>query len=147
MIRLVSTSLETASKAGGPDGISAKIIREFAYEISKPLTLIFNTSFNEGIVPSHWKQAIVVPIPKTSPATWNQLRPVSLTDHFAKIAESFIIEWLMNDIEDQIDPDQFGNRAGHSTSHYLVKLFDNIVGHADKPKSLSRIVITDFSKA
>ena len=134
-------------KAGGPDGISAKLIREFAYEISIPLTDILNSSFSEGVVPTQWKRAVVVPIPKSSPPTWNQLRPVSLTDHFAKVAEAFLIGWLMDDIEDEIDVNQFGNRKGHSTSHYLVKLLNNIFMHAEKPSSISRIVITDFSKA
>ena len=134
-------------KAGGPDGISAKLIREFAYEISIPLTNILNSSFTEGVVPQQWKRAIVVPIPKSNPPTWNQLRPISLTDHFAKVAESFLIGWLMDDIEGQIDVNQFGNRKGHSTSHYLVKLLNNIFMHAEKPSSISRIVITDFSKA
>ena len=35
---------------------------------------------------------------------------MSLTDHFAKVAESFITDWLMEDIEMQIDDGQFGNR-------------------------------------
>ena len=77
---------------------------------------------------------------------WNQLRPVSLTDHFAKVAESFIIDWLKEDIEMQIDDGQFGNRKGRSTTHYLVKLVDEILKHTDQAKSLSRIIITDFSK-
>lgn len=89
----------------------------------------------------------MVPIPKSNPPTWNQLRPISLTDHFAKVAESFLIGWLTDDIEGQIDVNQFGNRKGHSTSHYLVKLLNNIFMHAEKPSSISRIVITDFSKA
>jgi hypothetical protein len=84
---------------------------------------------------------------KLTPPTWNQLRPVSLTDHFAKVAETFITDWLMDDIEQQIDDGQFGNRKGRSTTHYLVKLLNNIHEHAEKSKSLSRVIITDFSKA
>ncbi len=42
---------------------------------------------------------------------------------------------------------EFGNRSDHFTSHYLVKVIDNIVEHAGKSKRLSRIVITDFPKA
>lgn len=72
---------------------------------------------------------------------------MSLTDHFAKVAESFITEWLADDIESKIDNGQFGNRKGRSTTHYLVKLVDAIWKHTDLPKSLSRIIITDFSKA
>ncbi|XP_072021915.1 uncharacterized protein [Amphiura filiformis] len=76
-------------KAGGPDGISARLIREFSYELSKPLAEILNQSYFEGSVPPQWKRAVVVPIPKSKPATWDKLRPVSLTDHFAKVAEGF----------------------------------------------------------
>ena len=54
---------------------------------------------------------------------------------------------IMDDIELQIDVGQFGNRKGRSTTHYLVKLVDELLKHTDLPKTLSRIVITDFSKA
>jgi hypothetical protein len=134
-------------KAGGPDGIPAAIIREFAYELSKPLTNLLNSSYQQGVVPSQWKKAVVIPLPKSSPPSWDQLRPVSLTDHFAKLAETFVTEWILTDIEDKLDHNQFGNRKGVSTCHYLVKLINNLCSHADTPKSQSSIVITDFSKA
>ena len=53
-------------KAGGPDGIPAKLIREFAYELSYPLTDILNSSYQHGIVPLQWKKATVIPLPKSS---------------------------------------------------------------------------------
>ena len=61
-------------KAGGPDGISARFIKEFSYELSKPLTDILNQSYREGTVPCQWKKAVVVPIPNTKPANWEKLR-------------------------------------------------------------------------
>ena len=134
-----------AGKAGGPDGISSRIIREFAYELSKPLADILNKSY-KGVCPSQRKKA-VVPIPKTKPATWDKLRPVSLTDHFAKVAEGFMAKWLLEDMENLIDPNQYGNRKGVSTTHYLIKLIDTLHMNANKPGHLSTIVITDFSKA
>lgn len=136
-----------AGKAGGPDGISSRIIREFAYELSKPLADILNKSYEEGVCPPQWKKAVVVPIPKTKPATWDKLRPVSLTDHFAKVAEGFMAKWLLEDMESVIDPNQYGNRKGVSTTHYLIKLMDTLHMNANKPGHLSTIVITDFSKA
>ena len=134
-------------KAGGPDGISARLIREFSYELSKPLAEILNQSYLEGTVPPQWKRAVVVPIPKCKPATWDKLRPVSLTDHFAKVAEGFMAKWLLEDLERSIDPNQYGNRKGVSTTHYLVKLMDTLIMNSDKPGHLSSVVITDFSKA
>ncbi|XP_072051828.1 uncharacterized protein [Amphiura filiformis] len=78
------------SKAGGPDGFKPQLVREFAYELSIPLTDILNSSYKEGIVPTQWKKAIIVPVPKTSPPNVEKLRPVSLTSIFSKIAEGFI---------------------------------------------------------
>ena len=134
-------------KAGGPDGIPASILREFAYELSKPLAHILNSSYSEGIVPNEWKRAIVIPIPKSYPPTWNKLRPISLTDHFAKVAEHFVVQWIISDIQENLDPNQFGNRKGVSTTHYLVKLVNHLAAHADLPKSHSSLVVTDFTKA
>ncbi len=89
----------------------------------------------------------VIPLPKSSPLTWNKLRPISLTDHFAKLAEHFVVQWIISDIQDNLDPNQYGNRKGVSTSHYLVKLVDNLNAHAELTKSHSSLVVTDFTKA
>ena len=109
---MISFPRLVGEKQGAQNGIPTKLIREFPVELSIPLTHILNQSFEEGSVPPQWKRAIVVPIPKSNPPVWNQLRLVSLTDHFAKVAEFFITEWLMEDIEMQIDDGQFGNRKG-----------------------------------
>jgi hypothetical protein len=123
-----------SGKAGGPDGIPAKIIHEFSYELSFPLADILNQSYREGTVPPQWRKAVVVPIPKSKPATWDKLRPISLTDHFAKVAESFMNEWLMNDIESHIDSNQYGNRKKNSTTHYQIKLMDTEHKQTDKTR-------------
>ena len=105
----------------------------------------------EGAVPPQWKRAVVVPIPKEKPARWNKLRPVSLTDHFAKVAEGFRAKWLLKDIDSKhhgkIDPNRYGNRKEVSTTHYFLKLMDTLHMNAKKPGLLSNVVITDFSKA
>ena len=128
-----------AGKAGGPDGISSRIIREFAFELDH--------SYMESVVPPQWKRAVVVPIPKEKPARWDKLRPVSLTDHFAKVAEGFMAKWLLEDIDSKIDPNQYGNRKGVSTTHYLLKLMATLHMNAYKPGHLSNVVITNFSTA
>ena len=104
------------------------------------MTDLLNCSYQNGIVPVQWKKAVVIPLPKSSPPSWDKLRPVSLTDHFAKLAETFITEWILSDIECNLDPNQFGNRKGMST----VKLINNLCSHSEKPKSQSLIVITDW---
>lgn len=51
------------------------------------------------------------------------------------MAESFIAKWLLEDIYKYIDPHQYGNRPGLSTSHYLVRLLHNIFENCERPKS------------
>lgn len=68
------------SKATGPDGISARMLKETAATITYPLTLIFNLSLQQRCFPSSWKYAKVVPIPKdsASKSSPNNYRPISL---------------------------------------------------------------------
>ena len=135
------------SKAGITGDLPVRIIREFAYELSVPLTNILNASFQQSEVPCQWKQAEIVPIPKVHPATILDLRPIALTSYFAKLAESFIAKWLLEDITKHLDCNQFGNRRGLSTNHYLIGLIHQILENAERAKSASTILMTDFSKA
>ena len=50
------------NKSPGIDGITPKLLKEIAEEISVPLAIMFNLSLREGTVPHEWKHANVVPI-------------------------------------------------------------------------------------
>ena len=134
-------------KSAGPDGIPAKLVHLFAAELSTPLCDVLNTSFAEGTPPQQWKQAIVVPVPKDQPPRLERLRPIALTDHFAKIAEQFMSKWLLADIDHLLDKSQFGSRAGRSTGHYLTDLVNCLCQSAEKPRNTSTVIATDFSQA
>ena len=77
------------------------------------------------------------------------MRPVvSLTGHFSKVADNFVVKWLLSDIRDEIDYSEYGNRSGYSTCHDLIKLVNNnLYEHAHKPLSHSSVKVTEFSKA
>ncbi|XP_035697780.1 uncharacterized protein LOC118430854 [Branchiostoma floridae] len=64
------------SKSPGPDGVPSRILKEFACEISGPICDLMNASFREGVVPRQWKEAYVVPLPKSTPPDINELRPI-----------------------------------------------------------------------
>ena len=49
------------------------------------------------------KKAMVVRIPNTYPPKCDKLRPASTSDCFVKVAETFITDWILNDISDKID--------------------------------------------
>jgi len=42
------------SKSSGPDELHPKILKETATQLSVPLTIIFNKSLQEGVVPEDW---------------------------------------------------------------------------------------------
>ena len=72
------TSLD-ASKSSGPDGISAKMLKNTAVGIASSVSQLFNLSIKSGRVPSGWKLSSVVPIPKSTGAhSPDNYRPISL---------------------------------------------------------------------
>ena len=73
-----------------------------------------------------------------------KLRPVVLTDFFAKLLELFASKMITADISEDIDPQQLGNRTSLSISHCLLQLLDYLYTHADKPGSITTVVLTDF---
>jgi len=73
------------------------VLKEVAYEISLILTLIFQASLDQGMLPSIWKTAKVVPIfkkgNKSDPCSY---RPVSLTCICCKILEHIVYSSISN---------------------------------------------------
>jgi hypothetical protein len=135
------------TKAGGPDNVPPKVLKEFAYELSMRVTDIINASLKRGKVPTQWKEANVVPVPEQTPPSINKLRPISLTAGLAKVAESRVSKWIMNTIEPIIDKRQFGNQKGMSTTHCLIDIYHHIVSGVEKAGNISTLVLTDFTKA
>ncbi|BHF78109.1 hypothetical protein SprV_0602121900 [Sparganum proliferum] len=52
------------SKSPGPDEIPAKILKELADELAKPLSMLFHTSFETGYLPPDSKSAWITPLYK-----------------------------------------------------------------------------------
>ena len=67
----------------GPDSIPPRIIKEFAYELTEPVTKIFNTSLSTCEVPILWKCSNIIPIPKVKqPLCESDTRPISFNPYF-----------------------------------------------------------------
>ena len=79
-------------KASGPDGLSARVLKECSSEISLMLALIYNESLAQGTVPDDWRQTNVAPVFKKG-EKYNaaNYRPVSLTCICCKTLEHIIV--------------------------------------------------------
>ena len=67
-------------KAPGPDGLSARVLKECSSEIAPIFAFIYNKSLAHGTVPDDWRQANVGPVNKKGEKyDAAYYRPVSLT--------------------------------------------------------------------
>ena len=85
------------------------------------------------VYPHKWKFEWVTPVPKVKdPDQIKDLRKISCTSDYSKLFERFLKKWITNDIEDKLDPGQYGNQKGTGTEHLLVSLLDRILCHLDR---------------
>ena len=88
------------NKSPGIGGITPKVLKEIAEEISVPLAIMFNLSLREGTVPHEWKHANVVPIFKNgNRCKAENYRPVSLTSVVCKLLESLLRDHMVDFLE------------------------------------------------
>ena len=85
------------SSAPGPDKVYPRVLHTLKVEIALPLSIIFNKSLVEGVVPTDWKVANVTPIfkkgSKTDPGNY---RPVSLTSVVCRVMESLLRDSIVS---------------------------------------------------
>ena len=135
-------------KAPGPDGLPNWVLRDFSTPLSGPVCAIFNASIREGFVPTCWKEANVIPVPKIQPlkSIQSDLRPISLTPTLGKLMESFVGSWILGRIVDKLDDHQYGALKRRSTTHALVDMMHHWHSAVDAGQSV-RTVFIDFAKA
>ena len=110
-----------SNKSGGPDPIPGKVCKEFGFVLSPVITNIYNALMVQGYVPVFLKQSEVVPVPKCSPpkVVEQDLQPISLTPHIAKVMKGLTLDSLFKHVCDKRDTHQFA-LARKSTTHALV---------------------------
>ena len=57
------------TEASGPDGITARLWKDAAPVIAKPITYLVNLTISTGLIPYEWKDARVTPIFKSGAIT------------------------------------------------------------------------------
>ena len=85
-----------SNKAGGPDAIYGKILKNCAVSLAYPLSILFRISYNTGCIPREWKLANVVPVHKKgAKENVENFRPISLTCLVMKTFERIIKDSIL----------------------------------------------------
>ena len=93
-------SWSPSGKAGGRSGIRIELLKHCRESISQPLAIYFNKLINFGYIPSQWKKAMIIPIPKKPGSREiSDYRPISLTEVMRKLFERCILDELIDKIE------------------------------------------------
>ena len=137
------------SKSSGLEGISSFIIKEAFQILVREITFMMNLSVNTSIFPSAWKEALVIPIPKTGNLTQvKNYRPISLLPLPGKILEKLIHSQLSSHLEQfhLLSDSQHGFRKQHSTVHSIAQ-FTNYVSSKLDNGLPTLVTYIDFRKA
>ena len=87
-------------KATGPDGISARVLKEMHSSIAPILKVIFDCCLNTGVVTNDWKIANVTPLfKKGDRLQTSNYRPISLTSIILKIFEHILCSNIMKHLK------------------------------------------------
>ena len=135
-------------KASGPDGISGKILRNCARELTRPFHYLFQRSLDKKENPLCWKTSTIIPVAKKPrPSELNDYRPVALTSVVMKCFERIVLKKLLQPIKELIDPYQFAYQQTKSVQDAVLVLAHLLFKHTDEAKSYVRALFVDFSSA
>jgi hypothetical protein len=111
---------------------------------------IITISYNESRLPSSWKFANIIPIPKAKPVREvnKDLRPISLTPILSKIAEDYVVNLFVKPaVLKKIDPNQYGTVPRSRTTQALISMLHFLNASTDGNGATTRVILFDYKKA
>ncbi|KAL5255206.1 hypothetical protein ACHWQZ_G014595 [Mnemiopsis leidyi] len=129
--------------------IPVRIVKKVSHIIAPTLSMYYNILMKDGIFPEVLKIGKITPIyKKGNPEDIGNYRPVSTLPIFGKLFEKVIYSRVYSFAQSQgiINPNQFGFRKSHSTSH-AVNHSVKIIDEALKAHKHILGIFVDLSKA
>ena len=134
-------------KAPGASGISVEIIKYLGRAFANRLCAFFNKLIESGFIPTPWRQARIIPIPKVAGSrNIADYRPISLTEILRKVFERCLLPQLRNVVE-PLDISQGGFRAERGTIETIASLNETILQYERREKKQPIIVFLDIKAA
>ena len=135
------------NKAPGPDGIASVILKNYALNLAYPLSILYNTSFSMGQLPSDWKIANIVLVHKNGDKSdVENYRPISLTSLVMKVMEKYIRDDIYSKCCHLINGKQYGFLPQKSCTTQLVTVLDDITQSMNSQNDVD-VIYFDFAKA
>ena len=116
------------SASTGDDEISIVMLQNYLTGFSDVLLDVVNSSILIGQIPSPWKHAHVIPIPKMkAPKTPADTRPISILPAISKFVEKLVQHQLVKYVETYhlMSEQQHGHREHRSTETALAVIADS----------------------
>ena len=134
----------------GEDGIPYECLKRLPGVGRRLLLKLYNVIWETGKIPTQWKHAVVLPLPKAgkNPHDPNSYRPISLTSTLCKVMERLVanrLTWYLEKYQ-LLSNVQTGFRKNHSTIDQIIRLQDII--NRNLPNHSHTVgIFLDFEKA
>ena len=133
------------------DPIPTTLLKSCIDSLIVPITNIVNKSLKEGVFPSAFKTAHVIPLLKKPSSDKNDLknyRPVSNLSFISKVVEKVVASRLLTHVElnDLSNPNQSAYKKNHSTDTTLLKITNDISTNMER-KRVTVLTLFDLSAA
>lgn len=141
---ILESFLSIKSNAEGLDDMNPVFLKALLPKLLPYITHIFNTILTTSTYPTAWKQAKVIPLPKSN----NEYRPIAILPYLSKVFEKIMYKQMIQHIEKNslLSDKQSGFRQKRSCVTTLIDVSEEIRASIDNEK-MSFLTLLDHSKA